>query len=70
MGLKSLQDLIDTSSPGGKLISYIFTALAEFEYGVIRDRTSVGLKRATAGDALVVIRFHYCLRISRQCGPC
>src|SRR5688500_11091906 len=36
-GLKSLQDPIDTSSPSGKLVFHIFSALAEFERGVIRD---------------------------------
>lgn len=46
IGLKSLQDPIDTSSPSGKLIFHIFAALAEFERGVIRDRTNAGLKSA------------------------
>lgn len=46
IGLKSLQDPIDTSSPSGKLIFRIFAALAEFERGVIRDRTNAGLKSA------------------------
>lgn len=46
IGLKSLQDPIDTSSASGKLIFHIFAALAEFERGVIRDRTDAGLKSA------------------------
>jgi DNA invertase Pin-like site-specific DNA recombinase len=46
IGLKSLQDPIDTSSASGKLIFHIFAALAEFERGVIRDRTNAGLKSA------------------------
>jgi DNA invertase Pin-like site-specific DNA recombinase len=46
IGLKSLQDPIDTSSPSGKLVFHIFAALAEFERGVIRDRTNAGLKSA------------------------
>jgi DNA invertase Pin-like site-specific DNA recombinase len=46
IGLKSLQDPIDTSSASGKLVFYIFAALAEFERGVIRDRTNAGLKSA------------------------
>ena len=46
MGLKSLQDPIDTSSPSGKLVFHIFAALAEFERGVIRERTHAGLRAA------------------------
>ena len=46
IGLKSLQDPIDTSSASGKLVFHIFAALAEFERGVIRDRTKAGLKSA------------------------
>jgi DNA invertase Pin-like site-specific DNA recombinase len=46
IGLKSLQDSIDTSSASGKLVFHIFAALAEFERGVIRDRTNAGLKSA------------------------
>jgi DNA invertase Pin-like site-specific DNA recombinase len=48
IGLKSLQDPIDTGSASGKLIFHIFAALAEFERGVIRDRTNAGLKSARA----------------------
>ncbi|SFN67640.1 recombinase family protein [Nitrosospira briensis] len=44
--VQSLQDPIDTSSPSGKLVFHIFSALAEFERGVIRDRTNAGLKSA------------------------
>lgn len=39
IGLKSLQDPIDTSSPSRKLVFHIFAALAEFERGVVRERT-------------------------------
>ena len=46
IGLKSLQDPIDTSSASGKLVFHIFAALAEFERRVIRDRTHAGLKSA------------------------
>lgn len=46
IALKSLQDPIDTSSPSGKLIFHIFAALAEFERGVIRERTHAGLRAA------------------------
>jgi DNA invertase Pin-like site-specific DNA recombinase len=46
IGLKSLQNPIDTSSPSGKLVFHIFAALAEFERGVIRERTTAGLRAA------------------------
>ncbi|MBA4142469.1 MAG: recombinase family protein [Nitrosospira sp.] len=46
IGLKSLQDPIYTSSPSGKLVFHIFAALAEFERGVIRERTTAGLRAA------------------------
>ena len=36
----------DTGTPGGKLIFRIFGALAEFERGVIRERTQEGLRAA------------------------
>lgn len=43
---KSLQENIDTSTSGGKLIFHIFGALAEFERDIIRDRTTAGLAAA------------------------
>ena len=46
--LKSLTESIDTSSPGGKLMFHVFGALAEFERGVIRERTQAGLAAARA----------------------
>jgi hypothetical protein len=46
IGLKSLQDPIDTSSSSGKLVFHIFAALAEFERGAIRERTTAGLRAA------------------------
>ncbi|WON75135.1 recombinase family protein [Nitrosospira sp. Is2] len=46
IGLKSIHDPIDTSSPSGKLVFHIFAALAEFERGVIRERTTAGLRAA------------------------
>ena len=42
----SLQEKIDTSSSGGKLIFHVFGALAEFERDIIRERTIAGLKAA------------------------
>jgi len=43
---RSLQENIDTSTSGGKLIFHIFGALAEFERDIIRDRTKAGLEAA------------------------
>jgi len=48
IGLKSLQENIDTTTSGGKLIFHIFGALAEFEREVIRERTNAGLAAARA----------------------
>lgn len=48
IGLKSLQEAIDTSSSSGKLIFHIFGALAEFERNLIRERTNAGLQAARA----------------------
>lgn len=48
IGFKSLQENIDTTTSGGKLIFHIFSALAEFERDIIRDRTNAGLKAARA----------------------
>jgi len=46
IGFKSLQENIDTTTSGGKLIFHIFGALAEFEREVIRERTIAGLQAA------------------------
>ncbi|MBV9132035.1 MAG: recombinase family protein [Chloroflexi bacterium] len=48
VGFRSLQENIDTTSPGGKLIFHIFGALAEFERDLIRQRTLAGLAAARA----------------------
>lgn len=46
IGFKSLQENIDTTTSGGKLIFHIFSALAEFERDLIGERTKAGLKAA------------------------
>ena len=46
VGFKSLQENIDTTTSGGKLIFHIFGSLAEFEREIIRERTTAGLKSA------------------------
>jgi len=48
IGFKSLQEGIDTTTSGGKLVFHIFGALAEFERSLIRERTNAGLKAARA----------------------
>lgn len=48
IGFSSLQENIDTTTPGGKLIFHVFGALAEFERELIRERTQAGLKAARA----------------------
>ena len=52
MGFKSLQENMDTTTSGGKLIFHIFGALAEFEREVIRERTNAGLQAARARGRL------------------
>lgn len=48
VGFCSLQESINTASPGGKLVFYLFGALAEFERNLIRERTQAGLAAARA----------------------
>lgn len=43
IGFRSVQESIDTNSPGGLLVFHIFGALAEFERELIRERTKAGL---------------------------
>jgi DNA invertase Pin-like site-specific DNA recombinase len=46
IGFRSLQEAIDTTTPGGKLVFHIFAALAELERDLIRERTTAGLAAA------------------------
>jgi DNA invertase Pin-like site-specific DNA recombinase len=48
IGFRSLQEAIDTTTSGGKLIFHIFGALAEFERNLIQERTRAGLAAARA----------------------
>lgn len=48
IGFLSLQESIDTTTAGGKLVFHIFSALAEFEREIIRERTRAGLAAARA----------------------
>lgn len=48
VGLMSITESLDTTTPGGKLVFHVFGALAEFEREVIRERTTAGLAAARA----------------------
>ncbi len=48
VGFTSLQEQLDTTTAGGKLVFHIFAALAEFERDLIRERTNAGLTAARA----------------------
>jgi len=52
IGLKSLQESIDTTTITGKLVFHIFGALSEFERNLIRERTQAGLAAARARGRL------------------
>jgi len=45
---KSLTENMDTTTPGGKIVFYVFGALNEYERDVIRERTNAGLQAARA----------------------
>lgn len=44
VGFRSLTEGIDTTTPGGRLIMMVMGALAEFERGIIVERTKAGMK--------------------------
>lgn len=48
VGFRSLQETIDTTSSGGRLVFHVFAALAEFERDLIQERTMAGLTAARA----------------------
>lgn len=52
VGLKSLNDNIDTTTPQGRLTFNIFASLAEFERDLISERTKAGLESARARGRL------------------
>jgi DNA invertase Pin-like site-specific DNA recombinase len=52
IGLKSLNDPIDTTTSQGRLIFNLFASLAEFEREVMRERTQAGLSAARARGRL------------------
>jgi len=46
VGFKSVQEHIDTTTPGGRLVFHVFGALASFERELIQERTLAGLAAA------------------------
>ena len=48
VGFRSLTENLDTTTPGGRLVFRVFTALAEFERDLFRERTEAGLAAARA----------------------
>jgi DNA invertase Pin-like site-specific DNA recombinase len=48
VGFRSLTESIDTTTPGGRLIFHVFSALGQFERDLIRERTKAGLSAAAA----------------------
>jgi DNA invertase Pin-like site-specific DNA recombinase len=46
VGFRSLQEAIDTTTPGGRLVFHLFASLAHFERELIRERTMAGLEAA------------------------
>lgn len=45
---RSLNEAIDTSSPGGRLLFHLLAAMAEFERSLISERTRAGMAAAHA----------------------
>jgi len=52
IGFNSLQENLDTTTSGGRLVFHIFGALAEFERELIKERTHAGLTSARARGRL------------------
>jgi DNA invertase Pin-like site-specific DNA recombinase len=48
VGFRSLQEAIDTTTSGGRLVFHVFCALAEFERALVKERTKAGLVAARA----------------------
>ncbi|WP_202814396.1 recombinase family protein [Aureimonas sp. AU40] len=47
-GFRSLTEAIDTTTPAGRMMAHMIGAFAEFERGLIRERTAAGLRQARA----------------------
>ncbi len=62
IGFQSIQEKIDTTTSGGKLIFHIFASLAEFERDLIRERTNAGLRQVKLLYTLLtyIFKFYPC----------
>jgi len=70
VGFVSLTEHIETDTPAGRLTFHLFGALAEFERGLVRERTMAGLAAARARGrrggrppALDAARRELCVRL-------
>ncbi len=52
VGLRSLQNPIDTTTVQGRFLFNIFATLAEFERDLMKERTQAGLAAAQARDRM------------------
>jgi len=67
VGLKSLNDPIDTTTSHGRLTFNLFASLAEFERDVIRERTQAGFPRRAGSAWRPPSRHYFQSRIDRVC---
>ena len=51
ISFRSISEGINTSTPGGKMVYHVFSAVAEFERDIIRERTILGLAAARSRGA-------------------
>ena len=56
VGLRSLQEAIDTTTPAGKLTFHIFAALAEFERDMIREPEQILMAETMTADPAISTR--------------
>ena len=52
IGFQSVQESLDTTTPGGRLVFHVFGALAQFERELIQERTRAGLVATRARGRL------------------
>lgn len=53
ISLRSLNELIDTTTPQGRMIFHVFAMIAQFERDLIADRTRAGLEAARARGSVL-----------------
>jgi DNA invertase Pin-like site-specific DNA recombinase len=66
VGFRSLQEAIDTTTPGGRLVFHVFAALAEFERDLIRERTAAGLAVARARGGRPSVMTAHKLQVAQE----